>query len=47
MGRWVMLEIAMPREISEEAEDERVGLVRCFQRDEMRGAGDLGVTGVR
>ena len=34
-------------EISEEVEDERVGLVRCFQRDEMRGARDFDVTGVR
>jgi hypothetical protein len=29
------------REISEEVEDERVGLVRCFRRDEMRGARDF------
>ena|SRR5215469_7902142 len=36
-----------PREISEEVEDERVGLVRCFQRDEVRGARDFDVTGVR
>ena len=36
-----------PGEISEEVEDERVGLVRCFQRDEMRGAGYLDVVGVR
>ena len=36
-----------PREISEEVEDERVGLVRCFQRDEMRGASDFDVAGVR
>ena len=36
-----------PGEISEEVEDERVGLVRRFQRDEMRGARDFDVTGVR
>ena len=36
-----------PGEIFEEVEDERVGLVRCFQRDEMRCAGDFDVTGVR
>jgi hypothetical protein len=36
-----------PREISDEVEDERVGLVWCFQRDEMRGARDFDVTGVR
>ena len=36
-----------PGEISEEVEDERVGLVRCFQRDQMRGARDFDVAGVR
>jgi hypothetical protein len=33
--------------ISEEVEDEPVGHVRCFQRDEMRGARDFDVAGVR
>jgi len=37
----------LPREISEEVDDEPVGFVRCFQRDEMRGAGHFDVTGVR
>ena len=36
-----------PREISEEVEDERVGFVRRFQRDEMCGTSDFDVAGVR
>jgi hypothetical protein len=36
-----------PREISEEVEDERVGFVRRFQRDEVRGVRGFDVTGVR
>lgn len=46
-GRWALADHgAMSRGDPKEVEDEPVGLVRCFQRNEMPSAGNLDVMSI-